>query len=89
MNLIKKTVLFLVFILMQNKLGAQTLDSHSAELIELKPITVKIENKMEPNELIITSNAVPIDPNFILKKDTVSNSTTILYDPKTMDSKPE
>jgi hypothetical protein len=89
MNTIKKIVLFFALILIQNMLGAQTQNSHSAELIELKPITVQIENKMEPNELIIISNAVPIDPNFILKNDTVINSTTILYDPKTMDSKPE
>ena len=81
--------MFFVLVLIQNKLSAQTQNNHSAELIEVKQTPVQVEKKMNSNELIIISNSTPIEPNFILQKDTVPNSTTILYDPKTMDSKPQ
>ncbi len=102
MNTIKKTVLFLVFILMQNKISAQAENNASAEDVAIKIATpVNINSDVNHKSFtsisaVITTSIQTLLPSNSIKNNVAPNNSSNLnlilpqvIDPKLMDTKPE
>lgn len=89
MNTLKKIVILLLFILIQNKINAQAQNNVSAELVEVNSLNANLVKGINVEVESTNSQIYPLDPDFIIKKDSAINASDILYDPKKMDSKPE
>lgn len=89
MNTIKKMVIILVLSFIQNELSAQVNSNTSVQLVDVKTLSSTAQVDAKSKGLILDTQTFPIDPNFILIKDSVLSKETIPHDPKLMELKPE